>query len=131
MSGAYVPRQFRGLENLRPWQEQMLAVAGPGLNILVDNVGNTGKTALAGYVHFLGRGRRLPYLDSYAELVFAVEMSEMFPLYIFDIPRALAVDGGPLVASFLENVEALQQNVLNQASVWVYLDSKPPAEFLL
>lgn len=86
-----IPSDIQAIKMLLPWQNDVLTYPSDGRKVLVvlDQVGNIGKSTLVRFMECRKLGCWIPALGSYKELMgFAIS----FPparLYIIDMPRAL------------------------------------------
>lgn len=106
---AYIPRQIREIEALRPWQQSIIDDAKiwntRNINMVYCPHGNTGKSTLAGWIRAYGLGRVLPPVNDYKDLLRMVYGIESSSLYIFDMPRSMKKDK---LSGFFAAVETIK-----------------------
>lgn len=94
--GQYVPRQIREIQKLYPWQEDVIKSLSiwdkRNINVLIDTVGNTGKSTLIGWIRAFKLGTKLPYSNDYKDIMQMVCNLPTSNAYLFDFPRCMDKD---------------------------------------
>lgn len=141
-NGNYVPRQIRGKE-LRQWQQYIVNDADVWndriINVLIDPVGNIGKTFLATYLTVNKLGELLPYSNNYRDFMRMVMCLPKRKLYLFDLPRALRKDR---LQEFFGGVETLKsgmafddrykfkREIFDSPNIWIFMNADPDLAML-
>lgn len=93
---AYIPRQVRDLEPLG-WQKDVIADIGVWdtrtINVIVNSCGNVGKTFLCSWLLANNKGRMVPPMNSFEDLMKIVMCMPETNFYVFDVPRAIDTKG--------------------------------------
>lgn len=91
----YIPRQYRNL-TLLPWQkdvsEQLDIWDTRTINVIYDQVGNSGKSTFAGYMRVLKKARPLGFCKDYKDIMRMVMDLPTSRAYFVDVPRAIKKD---------------------------------------
>jgi len=140
-----VPWQLEDMVSLRPWQQHIVDDASPSrrdrrtVNVIVDPVGNHGKTMLKMYILVYGIGRFLPFCNDFRDICRMVMNTQKMPLYIIDIPRALRKDQ---LYQFFSGVETLKDGycfddryhfkeaVFGTPNIWIFMNMMPDTALL-
>lgn len=89
----YIPRQIREISNLYPWQETIIQMSkewdSRNINIIIDQVGNNGKTILKTYMGVHKLGRSVPFVNDYKDIMRIIYCLPTSNCYLFDFPRAI------------------------------------------
>nr|WAE42910.1 MAG: replication associated protein [Cressdnaviricota sp.] len=139
----YIPRQIREIKTLYPWQEKIVNdenIWNPRtINVVIDTVGNNGKSILKTYVGVHGVGRALPFSNDFRDIMRMVMDTETKRLYIIDIPRALRKDQ---MYQFFAGIESLKdgyafddrysfkEKYFDCPNIWIFMNIIPEREYL-
>lgn len=89
----YIPRDVREIGELYPWQKDFLSLCGiynkRTVYVIYDPEGNKGKSTIVRLCGVHGYGRKLPFCNSYEDIM---QMAMSLPEaknYFFDMPRAI------------------------------------------
>lgn len=139
----YIPRQIREIGHLRPWQQAIVDDAKVWntrtINIILDMRGNIGKSILKTWIGVYGIGRSLPFMTNYKDVMRMVMDTKKSPLYIIDIPRALAVRDASEFFSGVETIKDgyafddryhFKEEYFDSPNIWMFLNTKPNLDFL-
>lgn len=89
----YIPRQVREIKELRPWQNDIIKMSKVfdtrSINIIYDPNGNTGKSVLTMYMRAYKLGRKIPYCNTYKDIMRMVCDMPISNCYLFDLPRSI------------------------------------------
>lgn len=89
----YIPRQIREMGELKGWQLDVYRDIGVwetrNINCIINHSGNVGKTSLGGYLLAHGKGRMVPPMSSYEDLMKLLLSMPESNFYMVDIPRAI------------------------------------------
>lgn len=140
---AYIPRQIREINKLRPWQQHVVDTANDWdtrtINILYDPTGNHGKSMLKTYIGVNKIGRAIPFSNDYKDIMRMVMDTDKMPLYIIDIPRALRKDQ---LFQFFSGVETIKdgyayddryhfkEEYFDCPVIWIFMNKLPELESL-
>lgn len=138
----YIPTHVRNL-NLYSWQQQIVDDAKirdlRHINLIVDRVGNHGKSWLKTYVGSREIGLCLPYVNDYKDIMRMVMDCKKFPLYIIDIPRAVPKER---MYQFYAGIESLKDGYAYDdrykfryeyfeiPNVWIFTNVEPNLDYL-
>lgn len=138
----YVPRQIRGI-TLFEWQQYITDDADKfdqrHINIVVETVGNKGKTILAQHCRVHGIGRSIPPVDNYKDMMRMVMDLPTSKLYIIDMPRAI---DQRKMREFYAGIEELKgghawddrysfrEKEFDCPNIWVFTNVPPTLEYL-
>lgn len=90
---AYIPRQIREIETLRPWQSAIVELSKQWdtrtIHVIYDRNGNNGKSILTTYMGVHKLARTLPYVNDYKDIMRMVMDMPTCNAYIIDMPRAI------------------------------------------
>jgi len=88
----YIPKQIRDIE-LRAWQAQIVRDATQWdqrhINVVLETVGNKGKSILVTYCGVNKIGRAIPPVNDYKDIMRMVMDMPTSSLYLVDMPRAI------------------------------------------
>lgn len=89
----YIPRQVREMGELKGWQKDVAKDIGVWdtrhINCVINSGGNVGKSSLAGYLLAHGKGRKVPPMGSYEDLMKLLLSMPQASFYLIDIPRGI------------------------------------------
>lgn len=142
-----IPRQFRHLHELSSWQRTLVEVAktfdARAIDVVIDELGGCGKSALCGWLYVNGGGHPLPAFTDGESLSAAVLSLKEQQIYIFDKPRGLAQYAGKKGdAAFYASVEQLKNGYVydkryqykcrwqDAPSIWVFCNQRPDLSLL-
>ena len=89
----YLGQDLRSPKKYYPWQRSILAIAKKksvdprSIHVIVDGIGNSGKSELAKYMAYTMDARVIPLGLSSAQMKAAITSSEPSRNYIIDLPR--------------------------------------------
>lgn len=139
----YIPRQIREIGALYEWQQSVVDDAKKWdtrhINIILDTVGNNGKSILKTYIGCHRIGRSIPFTNDYRDMMRMVMDTPKESLYIIDIPRALRKDQ---LYQFFSGIESLKDGYayddrysfkeayFDCPNIWVFMNTRPDTECL-
>lgn len=139
----YIPRQIREIRGLFDWQQQIVDDAKVWntrtINIIYCPEGNIGKSILKTYIGCHQIGRALPYSNDYKDIMRMVMDTPKKPLYVIDLPRAIAKDK---LYQFFSGVETLKdgyafddryhfkEEYFDCPNIWIFMNTMPDLELL-
>lgn len=89
----YVPRQFREITELMPWQQSIIEDSKiwntRNINVIYCPEGNQGKSTLIGYMSVHGLGCKVPFCNDYKDIMRMIYGMETSKCYMIDMPRAI------------------------------------------
>lgn len=92
----YIPRQVREIAKLRPWQEGVISLSKVWdtrtINVIIDCVGNIGKTTLCSYMCVHRLGTMIPFANDFKDIMRGVMDRPKLGCYLIDLPRAISKD---------------------------------------
>lgn len=139
----YVPRHVREMEILFPWQKTIVDSAkiydGRAIDCIVDAPGNKGKSCLASYIRVYKIGMGIPFINDHKDLMrMFMDMPKM-PLYILDMPRAIAKDRLNQLWAAIETVKSgyayddryhWRHEDFDRPRIWVFTNEPPDTRCL-
>lgn len=105
-----IPARFQ--HNLRPWQQTIADSANTGdadtrsINVVVDHVGNIGKSYLTHWLQVRNIGRKLPIFNGIKEAMGWAYSFADAKVYIMDVPRAVGKDRMTEMMGMLEELKS-------------------------
>jgi len=139
---AYIPRQIRDI-TLKEWQQKIVEDAEVWdtrhINILLEQIGNKGKSTLATYCGVHKIGRSLPPLNDYKDIMRLVMDMPTSKLYLVDMPRALDQKHHHNFFAGLEEIKSghawddrykYKEKYFDCPNIWVFTNTMPNLEFL-
>ncbi len=139
----YIPRQIREIENLYPWQQEVIDKSKVWdtrhINWIYCPNGNIGKSILAGYVRAHKIGRVLPMVNDYKELMEVVCDMPTSNFYIIDMPRAIKKDKLNQLYSAIETIKdgyafdrrySFKEKVFDCPNIWIFSNTQPDKKLL-
>lgn len=146
----YIPRQYRGLlENLHPFQRQIWDSYDDfdtrHINIIVDTIGNIGKSAIASLLELHGRGYDLPCVNDGKELIQAAcdmmmgTENRVPGVFTMDLPRAMKQKQLRGIYTALEQIKKgkvtdlryhYRQWWFDSPQIWVFTNCVPKLKYL-
>ena len=134
----YIPRQFREIKELYPWQQYIFEHWDDWdtrtINILVDKEGCKGKSTIAGYMEVHERGFSMPACNDIKDLMrIAYDMPSQ-RCYLIDFPRAMNKDK---LFQFYSGIECLKngkvyddryhykQRWMDCPNIWIFTNKRP------
>lgn len=134
----YIPIQIRNLQ-LRNWQAAVCLLANinteyRSINIILDKVGNIGKSILCTYMRCHGLARIVPPLNNYKDLMRMVCNMPTSKCYIFDMPRAISKTCLNEMYSAIESIRSgyawddrykFTEKIMDSPQVWVFTNELP------
>ncbi len=139
----YIPRQFREIEKLYPWQQKIFDEYNVWdtrtINIVIDYEGCKGKSTLAGYMKVYCRGFSMPAVNDVQDIMrIAYDMPSQ-RCYLIDFPRAMNKDK---LFQFYSGIECLKngkvyddryhykQRWIDSPNIWIFTNKKPEVNLL-
>lgn len=146
----YIPRQYRHIiENLYPYQRAIIDsithFEPRTINIIIDTLGNNGKSTIAALCEILYDGIDCPPLNDYKEIVQVVS-NELIDrncrepkIVLFDMPRAIRKDQ---LYGFFSAIEQIKKGKVydtryhykkwwfDSPAIWVFTNSIPERRML-
>lgn len=111
----YITRQlkkFMALE-LRPWQKKLEQICGleddRWITIILDKIGNTGKSIMAEYLEYNGLAYEVPPFTAMEDLMQCCMCIPGQKAYLIDMPRGMKKEN---LASFYAGIEALKNGTM-------------------
>jgi len=139
----YVPRQVREVSVLYPWQMHIIRDATVWntrtINVVIDTVGNSGKSVLKSWIMCHGIGISLPYSNDFRDISRMVMDQPKKSLYLIDIPRALKKDA---LHQFFAGLESLKDGIafddrykfrteqFDCPNIWIFMNQVPNLNYL-
>lgn len=139
----YIPRQIRDITALRPWQQSLISDKDVwntrSINILIDKMGNIGKSILKTWIGVHQIGRSLPFSNDYKDFMRMVMDTPKRKLYIIDVPRAIRKEQ---VHSFFSGIETLKdgyayddrykfrEEYFDCPNIWVFMNTLPDRRYM-
>lgn len=106
-----VTNDLRVIKELFPWQKKLIEVLTPEdlriIDIVLDVGGCQGKSTLSKYLRVYHGARKIPYCDTYKDLMRMAYCVGPKKLYIIDLPRALEKSKSKL-SQFFAGIEELK-----------------------
>lgn len=137
-----IPRQIDGIE-LYEWQQSIADSADQWdtrhINIVLEETGNVGKSILCTWLGVHGKGRPIPPVNDYKDLMRMVMDLPESKLYLVDIPRALDVKKASQLYAALEEIKSghawddrysFKEKFFDCPNIWVFTNHMPPVEYL-
>lgn len=134
----YIPRQIREITQLREWQQQIVDSAKiwdtRTINIIIDFVGNNGKTTICSFCGVHGIGRRIPFSNDFRDIMRMIMDTPDSKMYLFDIPRALRKDQLYQFYAGIEEIKngyafddryKFREKWFDSPTVWVFTNAMP------
>jgi len=139
----YIPRQIREIQELRPWQSQLIDKSKVwntrNIDIVIDNNGNIGKSTLATYLGVHKLGRVIPYCNDYKDLLRMTYDMPVTSCYIIDMPRAISKDKLYQFYSAIETIKSgycyddrysFKERYFDCPNIWVFTNTIPDETLL-
>jgi len=139
----YIPKQIRLIDKLHPWQQSVIDNAHVWdtrtINVLIDAVGNKGKSILATYIGVHNLGRSIPFMNDFKDISRMILDTEKKCLYIIDLPRALRKNQ---LYQFISGVEQLKNGYafddrysfkeafFDCPNIWIFMNTLPDVQML-
>ncbi len=139
----YIPRQFREIKELYPWQKEIFDRWDEWdtrtINVIVDKIGNKGKSTLAGYMEVHQRGFAMPAINDIKDLMRIAYDVPTQRCYLIDFPRAM--DKSRLF-QFYSGIESLKngkvyddryhykQRWMDSPNIWIFTNILPELSLL-
>lgn len=139
----YVPRQLREIDQLFKWQQFIVDDASVWntrtINVIIDKIGNNGKTILKTHIGVRGIGRSIPFSNDYRDIMRMVMATKKVPLYIIDIPKGIRKENLFQFFSGLETIKdgyayddrySFREEYFDCPNIWVFMNHKPDKGYL-
>lgn len=137
-----IPKQIAGL-TLYDWQQQIVDDAKVWdtrhINVIIEEVGNVGKSILNTYVGVHKIGTSIPPMNEYKDLMRTVMDRPTSKLYLVDIPRALDKKKQAGLFAALEEIKSghawddrykYQEKWFDCPNIWVFTNHMPDISLL-
>lgn len=134
----YIPRQVREMGDLRPFQQHIVDDADVWdtrhINLVYCPHGNIGKSRLVSYCRAYQKGRALPPVNDYKDLLRMVCDLPTSKLYLFDMPRSLNKDKLYQFFSAVETIKdgyayddrySFKEKVFDCPNIWIFTNTYP------
>jgi hypothetical protein len=131
----YVPRQVRDI-SLRPWQEDVVMTYNIWntrvINVLIDKVGNIGKSTLVSYMRCNKLARKVPPVHSYKDIMRMVCDMPISTCYLIDMPRGVSHESQLYTA--IEEIKSgyawddrykFREVFFDCPTIWIFTNKKP------
>ncbi len=139
----YIPRQIREISKLYPWQEKIIEISKVWdtrhINIIVDTVGNIGKTTLKTYIRCHRIGRCLPFCNNYKDIMRMVCDMPTSKMYVLDMPRAIDKERLGALYSAIESIKdgyayddrySFKEKIFDCPNIWVFTNTVPDLTYM-
>lgn len=139
----YIPRQIQEIQQLYPWQQQVVDSANiwdkRTINIIIDKEGNHGKSILCTYCGVHNIGRRVPFANSFKDIMRMIMDMPTSKLYLFDMPRALPKDKLADTFAAIEEIKnghafddrySFKEKYFDCPNIWVFMNKVPDTDYL-
>lgn len=139
----YIPRQIREIENLRPWQEEIIEKMKiwdtRTINCIYCPNGNIGKSVLVGWVRAYKLGRCLPPVNDYKDMLRMVCDLPTSHAYLIDMPKAIKKDKLGGFYSAIETIKdgyayddrySFKEKVFDCPNIWIFTNTLPDFNLL-
>ncbi len=139
----YIPRQFREIKKLYPWQQHIYDTWDNWdtrtINVIVDKIGNKGKSTIAGYMEIYQRGFAMPAINDIKDLMRIAYDVPTQRCYLIDFPRAM--DKSRLF-QFYSGIESLKngkvyddryhykQRWMDSPNIWIFTNKIPDISYM-
>jgi len=138
----YVPIDLREVM-LRPWQQQVvdsLTLFVPRtVNVILEKVGNQGKSFLCRYCAAHGLANCIPPLNSFKEMMQMAHGMPKRPAFLVDMPRALPKVRLNEFYAAIERIKdgllydprySFKERIIDPPVVWVFTNTEPDLSLL-
>lgn len=139
----YIPRQVREMNGLRPFQQYIFDDGDKWdtrhVNLVYCPNGNIGKSRLVAYCRAYQKGRALPPVNDYKDLLRMVCDLPTSKLYLFDMPRSLNKDKLYQFFSAVETIKDgyayddryhFKEKVFDCPNIWIFSNTYPDTTLL-
>ncbi len=139
----YIPRQIREISTLYPWQERIIEISKiwdtRRIHIIIDQIGNIGKTILKTYIRCHRLGRIIPHCNNYKDILRIVCDMPTSNCYIIDMPRALEKDKLSQLYSAIETIKdgyayddrySFKEKIFDCPNIFVFTNSVPDTSYM-
>lgn len=93
---AYVPRQWREVTTLYPWQQEIIDSVdvwdSQCVNFLYNPEGGIGKSTLVGKMRAMGIAKKIPFVNDYKDIMRMAYCMGAQKCFLIDMPRAIRKD---------------------------------------
>lgn len=139
----YIPRHVREMTTLYPWQQAIVDSAKSydprGIDIIIDNEGNRGKSSLGAYLAVHKIGRTVPFVNDYKDLMRMIMDMPKSKLYMIDMPRALNKEKLNQLWAGIETIKSgyayddryhFKDEHFDRPRIWVFTNVMPDKKHL-
>lgn len=138
-----IPWDVEEINELRPFQQSILEISEKrekrNINILIDPLGDKGKTAMVRWIHCNHKGTQLPAMNDAQDLMRAVYDLPFDKAYYFDLPRAMPKKKLSPMFTAIEQIKTgycyddryrFKQAYFGPPVVWVFSNFAPDTTML-
>jgi len=139
----YIPRQIREVNQLRPFQQQIIDSAENwdtrNINLVYCPEGNKGKSILVGYCRAYKIGRALPPVNDFKDMMRMVCDMPTARMYLVDMPRSLNKDRLYQFYSGIETIKdgyayddryKFKEKFFDCPNIWIFSNILPDMDML-
>lgn len=139
----YIPRQIREISGLYPWQAKVIELSKVWdtrhIDLIVDPVGNVGKSILKGWMRSYRTGRVLPYANNYKDLLRMVCDMPTSTCYVIDMPKAIDKEKLGSLYSAIETIKdgyayddryKFTEKVFDCPNIWIFTNVVPDMSYM-
>lgn len=141
---AYIQKRFRGEITFRKWQLKFMELIAEGaddrsINILLEEIGNIGKTWICMYLAQHGLGTYVPALDNMKEIMAFILAKPKVGVYLIDLPRAETHKELKAMFAAIETIKngwafdmryKWREDFFEPPHIWVFTNNRPAAGVL-
>lgn len=139
----YVPRDIRGIKELRPWQmtlkENLIKDDDRCVDILIDKDGNNGKTLFSRYMQIFHNAQIMPMVNDYKDLMRMAYSLREKKIFFIDMPRSIEKKKLKQLFGGIESLKGgyayddrytFKQALFDPPRVCVFTNVEPKLEYL-
>lgn len=139
----YIPRQVREIETLYPWQQHIVdnydVWDTRTINVIVDTVGNNGKTILTSYMRAHKMAFKIPFCNDFKDILRMVADVPIKRCYLIDMPRGIKKDKLFQLFSAIEEVKNgyayddryhFKEVIFDCPNIWIFMNMMPDIAML-
>lgn len=135
-------KEFLNME-LRPWQKTIKDMSqeynGRSVNLIIDKVGNIGKSIFCEYLRYMKLGRPIPPLRSMEDIMALCMCLPESKCYLIDMPRGMKKDK---LGEFYSGVETLKngymydkryafkERYIDRPQIFIFTNAEPAYDLL-
>lgn len=138
-----MPWDLEDIKELWPWQQIIWDSADKRekriINVIIDETGDIGKSSVVRYLGFFKRGRKLPPVNSYKDIMRIVCDLPTSKLYMLDVPRAADIKNSSDLWAGIEELKSgyawddrysFKEKYFDPPQVWVFMNKEPNLSYL-